>query len=106
MGYTVWPDGITGEVIEEVYKERQRQDKLRDEGKFAWTCASLDQSNDRKLSVLAEEFGEVAREVVEETISADKGHRPDSQIIRSLRAQLRKELIQVAAVCVAWAESL
>lgn len=115
MGYyKIWHDEPSGEilflrlesfkVIEEVYKERGRQEDLRKAGKFAWTCADPTQSNARKLAVLAEEFGEVAREVTEEIISGDKKD-PDGRI-PILKQNIRKELIQVAAVCVAWVEAL
>lgn len=104
MGYIIWPDGPSGKVVKEVYKERERQEDLRKAGKFAWTCADPTQSNARKLAVLAEEFGEVAREVTEEIISGDKKD-PDGRI-PILKQNIRKELIQVAAVCVAWVEAL
>lgn len=99
MGYTIWPDGATGDVVAEVYKERQRQEQLRLSGKFLWTCADPSQSNARALAVLSEEFGEAAREVVEEIIHADRG-QPFSE------DNLRKELIQIAAVAIAHVEAI
>ena len=97
MGYTIWPDGPTGEAVEAVYRERGRQEDLCAAGKFPHTCASRDGlTNPQKLAVLAEEFGEVAKHVTEEVISAD----------RLNREKLRAELIQVAAVAVAWSEAL
>ena len=47
-----------------------------------------DHSNERWLTILAEEFGEVAKALLE----SDDG--------------LANELLQTAAVCVAWLESL
>lgn len=101
MGYTIWPDGITGEVVEEIYKERLRQEELRQKGKFPWTLAAKHITNAEKLCPLGEEFGEVAREVTEQLISAGKG-----EIHMAGQSKLREELIQLAACAAAWAESL
>jgi NTP pyrophosphatase (non-canonical NTP hydrolase) len=76
--------------------ERERQQALQRSGRFPWTCATPTVRNDSKLAVLTEEVGEVAREVNEENI----GLKPlDLE-------KLRSELIQTAACCVAWLESL
>jgi NTP pyrophosphatase (non-canonical NTP hydrolase) len=97
MGYTIWPDGDTGDVLSLVNKERYRQEQLREEGKFKYTCAARKGlSLSDKLAVLAEEFGEVARHVTEGIIDPKRVNRE----------KLKKELIEVAAVAVAWAESL
>ena len=40
MGYTIWPDGKTGDVLSEVNSERNRQEELVRSGKFLFTCAS------------------------------------------------------------------
>ena len=73
-----------------------------------WTCAAKAVSNAEKLAVLAEEFGEAAKEVVEETIARSRRSTFDGggDLVEAARANLRTELIQVAAVAVAWAESL
>jgi len=99
-------------VLREVYAERKRQDALVKEDKFPWNCAHPKPHWSEKLAVLAEEFGEVGREVTEYLITRDKyledkelGSIPDHRV-KYYRDRLRKELIQVAAVCVAWAESL
>lgn len=97
MSYTIWPDGPTGDVLQQVNAERYRQEDLRERGKFPATCATPNGlTNAEKFSVLGEEVGEVARHVTEERIDP----------ARLDKAKLRKELIEVAAVCVAWAESL
>lgn len=99
-------------VLDEVASERIRQEKLKAEGRFLWSCADNEALRDKmlraitepeKFAVLGEEFGEVAREVVEEIIAADRGHA-----LRAFecRCRLRKELLEVAACCVAWVESL
>lgn len=89
-------------VLTAVYSERLRQEALRNAGKFAYTCADRWSGDEgvpippaEKLAVLAEEFGEVARAVCE--------LQPGDTETRS---RLRDELIQVAAVAVAWVESL
>jgi NTP pyrophosphatase (non-canonical NTP hydrolase) len=79
----------TQNVLGEVALERVRQDELQKAGKFAWTCATRHVTDDCKLKVLVEEIGEVARALCEGD-----------------RANLREELVQCAAVCVAWCESL
>lgn len=95
----------TGDVLLEVASERARQEELQRSGRFPWTCARVYapysnapgihfEQGERipqpaKLAVLAEEFGEVARAVCECDMK-----------------NLREELIQVAAVAVAWAESM
>jgi hypothetical protein len=85
-------DTINGALID----ERNRQERLRNDGKFPFTCATVPGlTNPEKLAVLAEEFGEVARHVTEQVC----GNK-----INLL--ELRDELVQVAAVCVAWLESM
>jgi hypothetical protein len=110
MGYTIWPDGPTGEVLSDVNSERSRQEELKKSGKFFWTCASPDVNDSDKLAVLAEEFGEVSKEVVDAMIErgryAKETLEQPPHRIAALKLALYKELVQVAAVAVAWAESL
>lgn len=81
------------DILSDVMDERLRQDKLKAEGRFTHTCADAI-SNPSRLAVLVEEVGEVARSVVEnEGLANDRHHK-----------ELRKELIQVMAVCLAWVE--
>ena len=82
----------TIDILISVQHERLRQEQLKAAGKFTKTCAD-NMPNAERLVVLAEEFGEVAREVCE---SLEGKPTPN----------LRTELIQVAAVCVAWVEGL
>jgi hypothetical protein len=102
----------TGEVLRAVHHERRRQDALVAKGKFLWNCATPNIPWSEKLAVLVEEVGEAGREVVEWMISRDK-YAADAQLKtmpphRELyfRNRLRTELVQIAAVCVAFAESL
>ena len=69
--------------------ERFRQEALVEQGKFEYTCASSFLDSESKFLILGEAVGEVARAVPEQDL-----------------ANLKEELIQVAAVCVAWLESL
>lgn len=81
-------------VLDLVASERGRQERLAAEGKHAYSCADPRMTDAEVLTVLAEEVGEAAHEVNEgigEGRSVDK-HR------------LMKELIQIAAVSVGWAE--
>jgi hypothetical protein len=72
-----------------VTAERLRQVQLKTEGRFEHTCADPEATDGYRLTVLVEEVGEVARAVLE---SDGRG--------------LREELVQVAAVAVAWIEGL
>lgn len=76
-------------ALDEVWDERKRQEQLCDGGKFPWTCANRNVDNDKKLKILGEEYGEVCRALCEGDLK-----------------NLKEELIQVAAVAVAWVESL
>lgn len=96
MGYTIWPDGPSGDAVSEIYMERIRQEQLRIEGRFKHTCAANELTNPEKLAILGEEFGEACRAVVELGNLCNDKHK----------VNLRKELVQIAAVCVAWIESL
>lgn len=75
-------------AIDAILVERVRQNGLKRAGKFPWTCADEAPSS-AKYCVLAEEVGEVAR--------ALNDGNPDN---------LKDELVQVAAVCLAWLEAL
>lgn len=74
-------------AILDIIEERVRQENLKAAGRFTYTCADSTPTLADKLAILAEEFGEVARAVCE----GDKEN-------------LRTELVQVAAVCLAWLE--
>ena len=83
-------------ICEEILDERARQARLRAEGKFTHTAASPDLPDGYRLTALVEEVGEAAEAVLERNgfIGKPKG------------TDLRKELVQVAAVAVAWIEAL
>lgn len=79
-------------VCDDIYHERDRQD-----AKFGWigTPGSILPGDDdwSKFAVLGEEVGEVARALIERSFGNDTTEH------------LEEELIQCAAVCVAWVEA-
>lgn len=89
-----------GAALVDIKNERFQQEKLKAEGRFRFTCADQELSNAEKLAILTEEVGEVAQQVLEQ---------PDRRLVMDnsgSRKELRKELIQVAAVAVAWSEAI
>jgi hypothetical protein len=93
----------TEKALADIYKERLRQEDLVRIGKFAWTCSNPSIEDEKKLAVLAEEFGEVSKEVMEMLICRDRGTFEE---LPAMWARLRTELVQVGAVCAAWAAAL
>jgi NTP pyrophosphatase (non-canonical NTP hydrolase) len=83
-----------------VKAERIRQETLKAEGRFEFTCADDGLSNAEKLACLTEEIGEVAQEVL-----TQEGRRLARDTVGTPEA-LRKEIVQVAAVALAWIEAL
>lgn len=86
-----------GQVLDEIAMERRRQERKgmehRARGQVHWrSCADPLLPTERKLAILGEEFGEVSKALNEEWVGQP--------------ANLREELIHVAAVATAWAESL
>jgi hypothetical protein len=83
-----------------IVAERTRQELIGEQKRsngIAWrSCADPDMGGGdmTRVAVLAEEFGEVANAALETAYGADTD------------AHLRKELIEVAAVCVAWIEAI
>jgi hypothetical protein len=85
-----------GNIFSEIEAERLRQDEFVRAGKFPFNCAGQAPLTS-KLAILGEEFGEVSECVVEiELIGKGK---------KSI-ADLRKEVLHVATVAVAWLETL
>jgi NTP pyrophosphatase (non-canonical NTP hydrolase) len=77
-------------VLQLVRDERAQQEARKADARWEFTCADDGMADLEKLAVLGEEFGEVARALIEQQATT----------------ALRAELVQVAAVAVAWAESL
>lgn len=87
----------TTRALAAVAAERERQRQLWVEETIPFNCDAEDIALGDKMAVLTEEVGEVATEVNQANCSL----HPKVHLER-----LRVELIQVAAVAVAWAESL
>ena len=85
-------------VLREVSDERMRQERLKAEGRFSMTCADA-MSNGARLAVLIEEVGEAARALLELGVDGEESYDKHGK-------DLRQELLQVAAVAVAWVEGL
>ena len=87
-------------VFERIAQERSRQRMLLLNGTHLFSPDSPVADANRKLRVLVEEVGEVA-EVIDRLEFPHTSRR--EQILRD---HLQDELVQVAAVAVAWLESL
>ena len=91
-------------IYEAIADERAQQERLRESGKFLHTCASTDFAaftHFGRVTVLGEEFGEVCRAALDVEKVAEGRDFP-----ASAHAKLREELIQTAAVAVAYIEAL
>jgi NTP pyrophosphatase (non-canonical NTP hydrolase) len=86
------------QIVDAVMQERLRQERLKAEGRFQYTCADPQLNEYAKLAVLTEEVGEVARVLCERLAHGIRSGGADER--------LREELVQVAAVCLAWVEGL
>lgn len=83
-------------VLHAVRDERIRQEVLKAEGRFNHTPADFSMTAAERLATIAEEVGEVARHVLQEEHLTHDGVSNDGD--------LDKELVQVAALAVAWLE--
>lgn len=77
-----------------VAKERERQQQLFDAGKIPFRVCDPRTTNTTQLAVAMEEMGEIAHAINEGTLTVEE------------RAHLLDEVVQCAAVLVAWAEAL
>ena len=83
-------------ALDDARIEILRQDRLAREGKFGGTHIMPGGTDLERLAVLAEEMGEVSIEVCKGIELAGQVRRPG----------LREELIQVAAVALAWVAAI
>lgn len=90
------PKMIIDSVLVDVSIERKRQNE-----KWGRVPGNWSVPNDRKLTVLTEEVGEVARALLD---GGDEINEPELMCIDE--AHLYEELVQVAAVAVAFAETI
>src|SRR4051812_38918671 len=81
-------------ILDMIATERGRQELLKSQGRFTYSCSDKEITHAECCTVLAKEAGEVAHEV-------NDGIGPDRFIDKR---RLLKELIETAAVAVAWAE--
>jgi hypothetical protein len=93
-------NGLQGKIVCDIIEERRRQELLKEQGRFEFSCADDAMSNHECFTVLGEEVGEVAKECLTQS-----EHRLARDTMGTV-AGLRKELVQVAAVVVAWLERL
>lgn len=87
-------------ILLAISEERDRQDNLKAQGKFRYSCADPEPTDAWRFTVLGEEVGEVARELNESSVFHCEHADPSDD------TKLESELIQVAAVCVAWLERI
>lgn len=99
------------QILREVRGERRSQDEARSQGRFPFTCAMLNYDHRDKFGtlwsfevthamrfpILVEEVGEAATALM---------HVEGGGSTHDTKRDLRKELIQVAAVAVAWVEAI
>ncbi len=89
-------DSFQEDALRDVVAELRRQvEKFGADG----TCASPSMLDVERLAILTEELGEVAECVIE-------ARWPRGTTVEDARYFMRAELIQVAAVAVAWVEGL
>lgn len=91
---------LTDVILIRVELERERQRKLLEEGEIFFDVAAVREDDGAKLSVLVEEVGEVARAM------NDAGDQAELRDYLASLKPLQEELVQVAAVAVAWAEAI
>lgn len=88
-------------VLDTVAAERARQESDKRRGARSLSCAERDVSSAAKLPVLVNALGSAAGEIIDLLDSRlPEGTRP------YIQRRLREDLIEIAAVAVAWAESL
>lgn len=94
--------GRMDRVFDAIYLERERQESLKAARKFRFTCSDLELGDIVAGLILVEEVGEVCRAVLS---GEPRGLTTDTPE-KGTTAHLRSELVQVAAVAVAWIEKL
>lgn len=88
------------EITERIWEEREHQRRLLRDGKILFACDSTIVDARRKFRVLTEEVGEVANAL--DRLEANTYRHQ----LSTLNHHLQCELVQVAAVAIAWLESL
>ena len=101
--------GIPPRIMELLWLERLRQISLNegDQFKTRHDVAAPESDPDRNLRILVEEVGEIARGMDRLKITGQAGSPVEFfKLHRKRRTELRDEIVQAAAVCVAWLESI
>ena len=88
---------LEADALRDISHERNRQEQLKEKGKFDFTPADPELSHEERYTILGEEFGEVGHEINE---SFGRLRKPLDVV------KLRKELVELAAVAVAWIEAI
>ena len=91
---------MTNPICGAIAVERLRQERLRHAGRFRFTAYTRECPDELRLAMLTEELGEVAR------VLCERDTLTDDQDLLIARRELRTELVQVAAIAVAWVEHL
>lgn len=117
------------QILIHIAAERTRQEELKKEGRFPFTAADPSLSDVERLPMFIEEVGEISRAVQEmpesglqpvsfagkfdqrraETGNPEAtrhGNRKPIDIRRGTVENLRRELVQAAAIAVAWIEAI
>lgn len=91
------------DVVDERIRQEDIGDRKREQGIDWRSCADPDMAGGdlARLAVLAEEFGEVARAILEAGYGSGT-----PVVVAHWDHQMRAELVQVAAVSVAWVEAI
>ncbi|HVU26529.1 MAG TPA: hypothetical protein VHG71_02195 [Verrucomicrobiae bacterium] len=94
------------DAFELIAQERIHQKRMLAGGQILFNCDSPVVDDHRKLRVLMEEVGEVADAIERlEKVEAKKQQKGDTGQMKAARIHLRAELIQIAAVAIAWLET-
>ena len=86
----LFPFESRAKIYHEIDDERDRQEYLKSQGKFKYTCADIEKPDPECLSVIIEEVGEIGRALND----------------REILDKLKQEILQTAACCVAWLEKI
>lgn len=93
-----------GEALELIDSERTRQDALKASGRFKYTCADKQLTMWEKYAILVEEVGELSRAMLNR--AALVKDLKDYREIGDWGEEMKKEITQVGAICLAWLESM
>jgi hypothetical protein len=100
-------NGIKQDIITLIHQERDQQVKQFVEGQIPFECSSRVADPKRKLRELIQQSGQVALALYQiETLNTSPKQDAWRKGMQIRKNELNTELIQVAALCVGWLESL